>query len=77
MTTIFMVYPRLSTIQSCGPGEKSSVASHPNVNIEAVGLVQLKSATLGVFAVRAAGMYRVRFRVVRNFLIFAMTSEAA
>ena len=48
MTTIFMVYPRLSTSQSCNPG----------VNIEAVGLVRLKSATLGVLAVHAAGVYR-------------------
>jgi hypothetical protein len=58
MTTIFMVYPRLSTTQSRNPCAKSSVAYRTNVNTEAVGLVSLKSATLAVFAVRAAGMYR-------------------
>jgi hypothetical protein len=43
MTTIFMVYPRLSTIQSCDPGQAATL----------VGLVPLKSATLGVFALHA------------------------
>jgi hypothetical protein len=51
-------YCDLSTTQSRNPGAKSPVASRSNVNTKTVGLVPLKSATLGVFAVRAAGMYR-------------------
>ena len=33
------------------------MAPRHDVNTKAVGLVQLKSATLGVFAVRPTGMY--------------------
>jgi len=37
---------------------KNLVDFRTNVNTEAVGLVQLNAATLGEFAVPAAGMYR-------------------
>jgi hypothetical protein len=50
--------PRLPTIQSCNPGGKISMDFRTDVNIQAVGLVQLNSATPGEFAVPAAGMYR-------------------
>ena len=46
----------------------ASVDSRRDVNTEPVGLVQPKSATPGVFTVRAAGMYRERFRIVRRRL---------
>jgi hypothetical protein len=58
MTTILMVYPPLSTTGSYNPDAKSSAASRAGANTSAVGLVQLNSATIEVFAVRAAGMYR-------------------
>jgi hypothetical protein len=40
------------------PWRKISVDFRTDVNTEAVGLVQLSPATLGEFAVPAAGMYR-------------------
>jgi hypothetical protein len=59
ITTIVVVYPRLSTTQSCDHGAKSSMASCTNVNTTPVGLAHPKPPTLRVFAVPAARMYRV------------------
>jgi len=57
ITTIFMGYPACRRFKA-QPWRKISVDFRTDVNTEAVGLVQLNSATLGEFAVPAAGMYR-------------------
>ena len=56
-TTIFMGYPACRRFKAATLA-KNLVDFRTNVNTEAVGLVQLNSATLGEFAVPAAGMYR-------------------
>jgi len=58
MTTIFMGYPACRRFKAATLGRKIFVDFRTEVNTEAVGLVQLNSATLGEFAVPAAGMYR-------------------
>ena len=50
--------PQLVDDSRLQPWRKISVDFRTDVNTEAVGLVQLNSATLGEFAVPAAGMYR-------------------
>src|SRR5215469_16850868 len=61
ITTIFMGYLLVDDSKQ-QPWRKISVDFRTDVNTEAVGLVQLNSATLGEFAVPAAGMYRERRR---------------
>src|SRR6516164_6763083 len=57
ITTIFIGYPACRRFKA-QPWRKISVDFRTDVNTEAVGLVQLNSATLGEFGVPAAGMYR-------------------
>src|SRR5215468_10426929 len=61
ITTIFMGYPACRRFEAATLA-KISVDFRTDVNTEAVVLVQLNSATLGEFAVPAAGMYRARRR---------------
>jgi hypothetical protein len=60
--------PRLSTIQSCNLA-KNLRGFRTDVNTEAVGLVQLNSATLGEFAVPAwhPGKLRMKLLDLRTY----------
>jgi hypothetical protein len=81
MTTIFIVTPACRRLKAASC-RKISVGSRSDVNTEAVGLVQLKTASLGVFAVHAAGTYRDKRRrrdaeTVRAILVTPMSGLAS
>ena len=63
MTTIFMVYAPLSTAQSCNHGVRRFPQGCKH-RAGRLGSTEVRNAR--VFTVRAAGMYRERFRIVRR-----------